>query len=235
MCRLLGIIAKEPVSPKFLLERFSEFSDDNPDGWGAGWYEDNSPKIFKQAVSAKGAKSKISQLADRVKSKIIIAHLRAGTGTKLCHSNSHPFKYRNWIFAHNGSVDREYLISSLKKKYKKRLRVETDSEAYFYWIIQNIEESEDVISGVEKAVKKTIEKKYTGLNFLLSDGKVLYAFRYSKRNSNYYSLYKRKTCNGNMILLCSEKLTKGNWKEIKVGSLLMVSSVLGTLEVFIIK
>ncbi|MDO8430283.1 MAG: class II glutamine amidotransferase [bacterium] len=235
MCRLLGIISKKSTSSQSILEQFGKFASDNPDGWGIGWYEDNSPKIFKQPMSAKDAKSKFSQLAAAIKSKIIIAHLREGTGARLCRANSHPFKYKNWIFAHNGSVNREYLISCLKKKYKKKLKGDTDSEAYFYWIMQNIEESGEVIDGIEKAVKKTMERNHTGLNFLLSDGKDLYALRYSKRNKDYYSLHKRKLRNSNTILVCSEKLIPGNWQEIKVGNLLMVSSVLGTLEVSIIK
>ncbi len=86
-----------------------------------------------------------------------------------------------------------------------------------------------------------------GLNFLLSDGRSLYAFRYSKYNRDYYSLFwlKRdsaepgpleylsdetsalihsKSLRGEKtVLVCSERLTEENWKEIKVGTLLVVS------------
>ena len=34
MCRLLGVIANQPVDLEFSLERFKKFANCNPDGWG---------------------------------------------------------------------------------------------------------------------------------------------------------------------------------------------------------
>jgi len=57
MCRLLGIVANKPVDVEFSLWRFKEFSTYNPDGWDIGWYENNSPTVFKQGISAKDKES----------------------------------------------------------------------------------------------------------------------------------------------------------------------------------
>ncbi|MEM4195361.1 MAG: class II glutamine amidotransferase [Candidatus Anstonellales archaeon] len=259
MCRLLGLVANKPVDIEFSLEKFSKkFSTDNPDGWGIGWYENNSPMVFKQGISALDKESQLSSFSKRVISKIIIAHVRKGTGAPPSEINSHPFQYKNWLFAHNGSVDREYLFSLLKREYRKEVKGETDSEVYFYWILQCVEESKDVIEGIKKAIDEVTSRRYSGLNFLLSDGKCLYSFRYSKNSKNYYSLWvlerkpsesglfefesretkallRSKSLSGERaVLVCSEPLTEEKWEEIKFGNMLIIESDLSMKEVRIL-
>jgi len=254
MCRLLGIIANKPIDLEFSLERFKEFASRNPDGWGIGWYEEGKPKIFKEGISALDS-NKFPTFSKEVKSKIIITHVRRGTVGEPSEKNSHPFQYGNWIFAHNGSVDREYLLSQLKEEYKNNLKGETDSEVYFYYLLQYIKESDDIVEGIKKAIDKIIKSSYTGLNFLLSDGNNLYAFRYPQDYSLYKlkrdpstpepieylsgeteALIKSKSLKGEKaILVCSEKLTKcENWQEIKIGTLLVINNDLKIEEVKII-
>lgn len=108
--------------------------------------------------------------------------------------NSHPFQYNNWIFAHNGSVEGSYLPPLLDDKYEKKNIGQTDSEVFFYWILQCIEKQKNVVEGIRVAIQEVIKGNYTGLNFLLSNGKNLYAFRYSHHDCdrNKYSLFKFK-------------------------------------------
>jgi glutamine amidotransferase len=249
MCRLLGVIANKPVDLEFSLLRankpFRNFGKSNPDGWGIGWYENSLAKVFKRSLSALND-HRFDELSKEVSSKIIIAHVRRGTGGVPSEQNSHPFQYKNWIFAHNGSIDREFLFGLLKDKYRENVKGETDSEVYFYWILQCIEECRSVLKGIKKAVKKVITNSHTGLNFLLSNGVRLYAFRYSNNSREYYSLYllrrisfcddlfkvvsdetgallKSKSLRGEKaVLICSEKLTEENWEEIKVASLVTI-------------
>lgn len=252
MCRLLGMVANQPVDLEFSLERFKDLAKDNPDGWGIGWYEDNRPKIFKQGISALDPKSELARVSKKVRSRIIIAHVREGTGAVPAERNSHPFYYQNWLFAHNGSVDRAHLFRLLNEEYKQAIQGETDSEIYFYWILQNILKYGNIIFGIDNALKQIIPRPHTGLNFLLSDGQRLYAFRYSKRSKDYYSLYKldRKSADPSpkelfssktnllfrnksaaqerAVLVCSEKLTQENWQEIGAGNILIIRPDLET-------
>jgi len=258
MCRLLGIIANKPVDLEFSLERFKEFASWNPDGWGIGWFEGRKSKHFRQGIPATADESKLPILSKEVRSRIIIAHVRKGTKGKPSEQNSHPFNYKNWIFAHNGSVNRNYLLSLLTAEYKKELKGETDSEVYFYWILQCINEEKDVAKGIKKAIECVIKRKHTGLNFLLSDGNHLYAFRYSSDSRSYYTLYKlkrdpseqrpieflseetkaliqSKSLKGERaVLVCSEKLTEEKWEEIELGKLLIIDSSLKMKEVKIL-
>lgn len=258
MCRLLGIIANKPVDLEFSLGRFKDRASWNPDGWGIGWYENNESKIFKESIAATAEGSKLPVVSKDVRSMIIIAHVRKGTGAVPSERNSHPFKYKDWLFAHNGSVNREYLFLLLIDEYKNSLKGETDSEVYFYWILQCIEECRDIIAGVKKAVGKITTQNYSGLNFLLSNGKCLYAFRYSSHSKNYYSLYKlkrdpsesgplefiskdtkvllqSKSLKGERtVLLCSERLTEEKWEKVGFGNLLIIEPNLNTKEIKIL-
>jgi glutamine amidotransferase len=119
MCRLLGLVANKPVDIKFSLQRFKKFSTNNPDGWGIGWYENNSPMVFKQGISANDKGSQLPELSKEVRSKIIITHVRKKTVAPASVINSHPFQYKNWLFAHNGFVDGKYLLSLLKNEHIK--------------------------------------------------------------------------------------------------------------------
>jgi len=249
MCRLLGVIANKPVDLEFSLERFKKFGNWNPDGWGIGWYENNEAKVFKQGIAATSMESKLPTLSKDVRSKIIIVHVRKGTGAILSDQNSHPFKYKDWIFAHNGSVGRDYLLPFLTDEYKEKLEGETDSEVYFYWLLQCIDEERDTVKGIKRAIEYVVKRNYSGLNFLLSDGSNLYAFRYSSRSRDYYTLYglKRnpseygpieflseetkalihsKSLKGEKaVLVCSEKLTDNErWEEIDFGNLFIIES-----------
>lgn len=151
MCRLLGLLANKSVDLEFSLSKFKDLSAYNPDGWGIGWYENNSSQVFKQGISANANNSQFKHRSKEVRSNIIIAHVRKRTGAKPSEKNSHPFKYNNWLFAHNGSVDREGLLVLLKDKFSKRLKGETDSEVYFYWILQCIDERKDIVEWHKKS------------------------------------------------------------------------------------
>ncbi|MCX8159929.1 MAG: class II glutamine amidotransferase [Candidatus Saccharicenans sp.] len=263
MCRLLGLIANQSVDLEFSLDKFKKYSSLNQDGWGIGWYENGSARIYKEALSA-WVDPGYNQKSREVQSKIIIAHVRAATTGKRARANSHPFMKDNWIFAHNGLVPREHLIKLLTAAHKKDLEGQTDSEVYFRWILQCLDKNGEVVKGISQAVGEIIGKThsncYHGLNFLLSDGQRLYALRFSNPGSlAYYSLYyllrdpkvdgpsefaseetkiilRSKSLKGQRaILVCSEKLTEENWQEIKPGYLLEVGPDLRVQENLVIK
>lgn len=255
MCRLLGVITNKDVDIEFSFlkadEPFKKLGNRNPDGWGIGWYKNDGPEIFKEGLSTFES-GEFAKKAKEVRSRIIISHVRTGTGAEKAERNSHPFSFDRFIFAHNGSVDRDSLMDLLEEDFKKAIKGETDSEVFFYWILQNIKTKSDVIEGIRSAVNRVTEFNHTGLNFLLSDGSSLYAFRYSSGSRGYYSLFylKRDQADDRLlslqsketrmllytkslnrekaVLVCSEKLTEEQWKEIPFGQLLIVSSDLST-------
>jgi len=249
MCRLLGIRANKPVDLEFSLANFQRLSEQNPDGWGIGWYEGNKLQVYREAIRALNSEH-FQPLSRKARSHIFICHVRRGTCGGRWEENCHPFRWRNWLFVHNGSVPREPLWKHLRRCHRDAIEGETDSEVYFHWILQNIEAHEgDVVDGIRSALEIIYEANdFTGLNFLLSDGQRLYAYRDASCNLDYYSLYylkrdpetlqqdtlrseelgtliRSKRLRGEKaVLICSERLTGvEKWEPIEPGYLLIVS------------
>jgi predicted glutamine amidotransferase len=260
VCKLFGVIANQAVDVEYSLQRFRQYARDNYDGWGIGWYQNGSGKVFKEGISALDEESNYLILSRTVKSRIIISHVRdKGKGAPASEVNAHPFIHRNWIFAHNGLVDREWLWSHLRDDGRKEVKGGTDSEVYFLWILQNIEEHEgDVAEALRKAARHAAAKTYRGLNFLLSDGTCLYALRYSQSETDKYTLFvldsgatepgpllmnsadtrlimRSKSLKGEKaVLVCSERLTDQPWQPIGFGEMLIVEQELNMkrIEIF---
>ena len=236
MCRLFSYITKTPKKCVDLLEKFkNDFSETNPDGWGTGWYIQKKAQYFKEGIPAHDPDSKFSQIAKDVESEIIISHVRKLSEAPPTIENAHPFHENNWLFIHNGSVDRQHLFDLLGPEHAQKITGETDTEVYFYWVLQNIKQhNNDVIDGVKSAVREVVKKYYTGINFILSDGITLYAFRYSQDPSDVYTLFKLERfledASKKEIIICSEPLTDEAWEQIGFGHLLVVSDNLDMHE-----
>ncbi len=247
MCRLLGLIANREVDLTFSLlegaKTLRSMSVKNADGWGLGWYEGGRPRVIKEPRSADGSRP-FQEVAIEGRARIFVGHVRRATTGDPHVDNCHPFQHDSWLFAHNGSVDRDSLIGRLDEEQGGAIRGQTDSEVYFHWILQSIAGSGSVQDGILNAVKLAGEVPHTGLNFLLSDGTSLYAFRGASTNPSYYSLsYLRRNPNASQanelrssevqtlihskalrgeeaILVASEKLTNEPWQEIPLARIM---------------
>jgi len=253
MCRLFGLIANKEVDIKFsILEaknHFKKQGKNNPHGWGIGYYKNSEPKVEKYGESAFDS-NKFDELVKEIKSKIFIAHVRyASSGSPHCDRKAHPFVYKNWIFAHNGTIDKERTLKLLIPPYNQNFTSEPiDSEVYFRFLIQCIEKGNDVSKGV-CSVAKEVTKNATGANFVLSDGRILCAFRYGKdlyylrrepasltmTSKETQALIGSKTLlKEKAFLISTEKLTENeSWKEIENGRLLIIDENLHIREVTI--
>lgn len=252
MCRLFGVMANQEVDVCFSFfgapKPFKSFSEIHTDGWGIGHYKNSKPKLDKKGLLDVDDPTKYPfKKVKTIKSEIIISHVRKATTGNNSSLNAHPFQYGKWFFAHNGSVNRQSLLRSLGDSYQNTLKGETDSEVYFLLLLQEIEKSNSPIEGIQNALKIVNKAgNYTGLNFLMSDGENLYAYRDAKGNQNDYSLYilkrpqypinyksdrtKRlidiKLSRGERaVLICSEQLTHDEkWEMINLRSLIIVDS-----------
>lgn len=248
MCRLFGLVANKEVEIRFsmfeAINSFEKQSENNSDGWGIGWYEDGIPKVVKYGECARDSE-RFKGTVEEVWAKIVIAHVRRASSGSKSDENSHPFIYGNWIFAHNGTVTEDIIKSMLKSPYDENFTSEPiDSEVYFRFIMQSIEEEGDILEGIKKAVN-VVEKEANdgGANFLLSNGKDLYGFRcgntlhYLVRDPNEVfravseetrqlieakALAKEKA-----VIIASERITESEpWKPLENSELIVVNSKL---------
>jgi predicted glutamine amidotransferase len=110
MCELLGLSFSEPISADFSLSEFELRDVENADGWGLGWYPDQSLAIVKEPVMwERSLHSGFLKSYQALCSRIYIGHVRhKTTGGQPSHADTHPFARelggREYCFAHNGTL-----------------------------------------------------------------------------------------------------------------------------------
>lgn len=243
-CELMGLSFDQKINSQRLFSMFRSGGQKNPDGWGLAYYTDKSITLFKEAANA--AKSRLAESLTtypKLKSKLLIAHLRKASVGGRSYQNAHPFKRKlqgkTYVFAHNGTL----------RNFSHKLRLEqikpkgtTDSEFAFCYLLEQIK---------KKGIVEWDNRKFswlhgqlltingTGtLNCLFSDGKHLFAYRDQGGYSNLYYQIQPKPHQKNHSLntvnlgINPKKITKGvliftrppakqKWKKINQGQLLV--------------
>jgi gamma-glutamyl hercynylcysteine S-oxide hydrolase len=121
VCRHLGWLG-EPVSvaslvldpPEALLvqsysPRLQKHGTMNADGWGAGFFDGETPRRWRSAAPLWGDAS-FASVAPALRSGCVVAAVRSATvGMPIEPSASAPFTDGRWLLSHNGVVDRSVL------------------------------------------------------------------------------------------------------------------------------
>jgi len=210
----------------------------NGDGFGLGWFGDKpEPGLFK-SIRPAWNNSNLQSLAAHVRSPLFIAHVRAATGTPIQETNSHPFQYKNWLMVHNGIIHhfatvKKSLIEHINPEYFQYILGSTDSEVLFYLLLSN-GLAKDVHLAIETTIKliESIALQYqlkhaVRMTLGISDGKALWAVRYSSNKSSpslFYSTAEQEF--PQQLLVVSEPLDQCSrcWSLIAENSILHVSS-----------
>src|SRR6478672_12742397 len=77
----------------------------NGDGFGIGWYDEgySKPAFFK-SIDPAWNDANLREVAGRIKTPLLFAHIRASTGTPVQRTNCHPFREGQWLWMHNGAI-----------------------------------------------------------------------------------------------------------------------------------
>lgn len=234
MCRLFGLMSKNTTDVRsWMLDAkrpFVDWSDVHCHGWGIAWYENGALRLEREPIPA-GKSEKFLETSKNSRSRAFVCHLRKATCGALTESNSQPFRSGNWVFGHNGTVDREHLLPQLTEVRQAR-EGETDSEVYFLWLLQNLKAGG--VEGLRRGIDEVRMREFTALNFVLSDGHTIYAYWEQSPSAkppyeSYYQLYYSKSGDPTeTIVVCSERLDDRRWLEIPHRSLMIVSEQLAT-------
>lgn len=194
LAQLLGICSEDELEIDFAFKGSACLGEKNPDGWGYAyakqdyWMIDKEP--FKEGQFDK--KEFSLRFPANFFSNFLISHIRFESQGKRTLENTHPFTHdlfdKKWVFAHSGYVQiyRHVLESS---DYPIPIG-ETDSEEVFCSMLGEIKSLGRMAA--EKEIAKRIEKtakelsKQGGLNFVLCDQEILYAY-YSGYRTLYYT------------------------------------------------
>jgi len=181
----------------------------NGDGFGLGWYGQHPEPGLYREIRPAWSDENLRYLCRHLQSHLFFAHIRAATGTAITRANCHPFACGKWLFMHNGFLGNwnrwgrhvEALIPD--ELYPSRIGT-TDSEAIFLAILgagmeDPITATEKILAKLTDIVSRSDTKDRFRFTAALTDGRDLYAFRYSN-NDQANTLYYREAGGGIVIV-----------------------------------
>jgi predicted glutamine amidotransferase len=162
----------------------------NGDGFGVGWYDDRpTPGLYRSTEPAWND-GNLREVAGHIRSSMVLAHVRASTGTPVQLTNCHPFRHGRWLWMHNGALAgfhglRRDLLLSVAPELFPDIAGSTDSEVFFYLAL-TFGLREDPPSAVARAVglieevgRAHGEQFPVQMTVATTDGNTLWTFRYS--------------------------------------------------------
>jgi len=171
----------------------------NGDGFGIGWYgEADGPAVFKSIDPAWNDQN-LREIAGRIRTPLLFAHIRASTGTPVQRSNCHPFRHGRWLWMHNGAIRdfhrvKRELLMAVDPSLFPDIEGSTDSELLFFLAL-TFGLTDDPFDGVARAVG-LVERvgRDNGVDYPMqgtvatTDGQSVWVFRYSSETQSR-SLY----------------------------------------------
>jgi predicted glutamine amidotransferase len=107
-----------------------------PLGWGIGFFQSGEVLLRRRPIDERDLID-MSEAAENVRTDVMIGHIRRATVGSLRTENTHPFRYRSWLYAQTGTIQgfdrlRDRLLASQPEFLRRNVRGETDSELFFY-------------------------------------------------------------------------------------------------------
>ncbi len=221
----------------------------NGDGFGLGWYGSRPwPGTYHDTQPAWNDDN-FQNLAAQIRSHMILAHVRATSGTAIQRTNCHPFRYQHWLFQHNGEIGgfdrlKRDLQLAIAPELFPQLRGTTDSETMLYLAItfglaqDPLRALERMVGLIEKTRRAHRVKDGLYMTVAAVDGKRVFAVRYASDHDSP-SLYHSKSLHAlrelggktedlpdDGILILSEPLdaVSQHWEKIPDATALVVEN-----------
>jgi predicted glutamine amidotransferase len=140
MARLFGIIGNRPDLAARVLafeaDALRARSKGAPLGWGLGFYQGGEVLMRRRPIDER-REINVAKLAADVRADLVVGHVRLATVGTLRTENTHPFRYRQWLFAQTGTVSdfeqvRDRLVASVPDFLRGGIRGDTDAEVVFH-------------------------------------------------------------------------------------------------------
>jgi predicted glutamine amidotransferase len=172
----------------------------NGDGFGIGWYGvGDTPGVFHSIEPAWNDRN-LRDLAGHIRSPLVLAHIRASSGSPVQQTNCHPFRHGRWLWMHNGvlrdfpRVKRE-LVLAVDPSLYPQIEGSTDSEVFFFLAL-TLGLEDDPPAAVQRAVglieatgRRHGVQQPIQMTVATTDGTRVWAFRYSSEGQSRSLFY----------------------------------------------
>ena len=169
------------------------------DAYGFGYYSSGGVLLGKRPSGAPALLS-LFGLTGAIHSEAIVAHARHATVGAQKDENTHPFRYRRWLFAQDGTVEgfaqvRPRLLASLPDHLQRQVEGETDAEHVFVTFLDllrkdghSLEDYDLEPAAAAQALARTVRQvdawcrdagvqRASALSLLATNGRILVAVR----------------------------------------------------------
>ncbi len=179
-----------------------------PDAYGFGYYGGSNVLLGKRPSGATSLLG-LADLVDAVESEALLVHARHATVGNLKDENTHPFRFRRWLFAHDGTIEawphvKPRLLDALPDFLRRNIEGETDSEHAFMYFLKLLRDDGRLdnldleAAAAGRALARTARQidawcrevgaqKPSALNLVATNGRVLAATR--RGRPLYYALF----------------------------------------------
>ncbi|MBN2493340.1 MAG: class II glutamine amidotransferase [Deltaproteobacteria bacterium] len=146
MCRMLGLMCNDEDLLECAIQDVNESlrlaRDDRHDGVGVGYYSGDDP-LLRKRPSDLLSQIDFRELVEGIRSNVLLVHVRRGTVGAWKDANTHPFRFRRWLFAHVGTLSgldehREEILRALPPFLARNVRGETESELAFHRLLDEL-------------------------------------------------------------------------------------------------
>ncbi len=146
MCRMLGVMCSDADLLTCAIHEVRESlalgEGQGHHGIGLGYYTGDDPMLNRRPSETEG-EIDYDGLVEEIESNTLLVHVRRATVGTWKTTNTHPFRFRRWLFAHVGHLPglesrREELIEHLPPFLARNIGGETDSELAFHLFLANM-------------------------------------------------------------------------------------------------
>jgi predicted glutamine amidotransferase len=146
MCRMLGVVCNDEDLLNCAIYEVREAlklrSGENYSGIGIGTYQNDDP-LLKKRPGIKAGEIDYNSLLAGLASNVLLLHVGHPTDAAWKETNTHPFRFRRWLFAGIGSFSgierhREDLLTKLPPFLSRNVQGESDIEVAFHLLLNRL-------------------------------------------------------------------------------------------------
>jgi glutamine amidotransferase len=189
MCRLLAYMGTPIIVDKLLYQPKNSLINQsinakeleeplNGDGFGIGWYvpEVNYEPVTFVSVYPAWNNRNLRNLAPKIRTECLIAHVRAASVGDVSESNCHPFQYKNLLMMHNGGVEnfgriKRHIRQPLSDELYNWIKGQTDSEHIFAHLLNYLFRKDRDIVSIE-TVTEAFEYTFSNLKKMMAENEI---------------------------------------------------------------